>query len=425
MKILKVILIVCTSIGIVANNGNVHAQSWGHLDSDELFQLARQKAFNGNREESRAMLRHILRKSPGYHDVRILLGRTYAWDGKRDSARMELQIVLKESPQHEDALSAMTDVEMWDEQYQQALAVVQRGLQAYPSAENFLYKKASILYNLNSQDEALKTLEQLLSINPSHEQGSRLLKKIDDGRRKFTSGATYGIDLFSRTFDPAHYALAQIGRTNAWGTSIVRMNYAYRFAIHGLQGEIDLYPGLFKGVYAYLNYGYADSRLFPRHRVGAEIFTKLPRSFEASAGVRYLYYSEQTKVYIITGALGWYVRSYWLSLRPYFTPDKLLGNSFSASLTLRRYFEDRDNFIGCVVGMGFSPDERRIQSGAGLTDREIYVLKSQRGEILWSKTLWHHVTITLSLNVSRQELIFDEGAYVYITSLNAGLRKRF
>jgi YaiO family outer membrane protein len=387
--------------------------------------LARDQAINGNREQARVMLQYVLEKSPDYHDVRILLGRTYAWDGRRQEARKEFQKVLTKKQHHEDALNALIDVEMWDDQFAHALKLVELALKNYPNNEDFLFKRARILSNMKRDDEAMVTLNQLLNVNPTHEQGLALLKSLKTQCLKYTAGISYSLDAFSRTFDPAHYASAQIGRTNRWGTSILRFNYANRFETNGFQPEVDLYPKIVKGVYAYLNFGYSSTDLFPQYRGGAEIFSKLPKSLEASAGLRYLFFDTNTKVTIFTGSIGWYFKSYWISVRPYITPDKETRTSFSTNVFIRKYFSGTDDFLGLSAGIGFSPDEKRFQSGAGFTSDGIYTLKSQRLGLTWSKTLSHNFLITTSLDFQRQELIFDEGNYVVISSLGFGLKKRF
>jgi YaiO family outer membrane protein len=402
----------------------VHGQDWKALGADELFQRARETAFAGKREEARAMLLTILERSPDYADVRIFLARTYAWDGMRAQARKELQAVLAQSPQHEDAFNALVDVEMWDDQFAHGLTVVNTALSYYPNSEDLLYKKASILNSLSKPDEAEIVLNQLFTINPSHEKGISLLNDLRKARMKYTAGVSYDLDLFSRTFSPAHAVSAQLARANQWGSSIIRLNYAHRFSSNGIQPEIDLYPRIADGIYAYLNYGYSESDLFPQHRVGAELFTKLPASLEASAGIRYLYFGSTSKVTIYTGSLGWYYKSYWFSLRPYITPGEP-GTSFSTNLTVRRYFSDADNYIGITGGYGFSPDDRRIQSAAGLSPDGIYILKSQRLALAWQKTLRRNLILNTSLGAVHQELSFDQGKYVWITNIVAGIRKRF
>jgi tetratricopeptide (TPR) repeat protein len=92
------------------------------LTSDELFSLAREKAFAGQREEARGLCKTILVRSPSYSDARILLGRAFAWDGRWEEARAEFLRVLQEKPAYKDALLALLDAEIWDEKYERALA---------------------------------------------------------------------------------------------------------------------------------------------------------------------------------------------------------------------------------------------------------------------------------------------------------------
>ncbi len=412
--------IVCA---VMITTGLVHAQEWKKLDGDALFALAREKAFNGNREEARTMLLEILSRSPKYADVRILLARTYAWDGQRDQARKELQTVLNDEPIYEDAWNAAVDVEMWDEQYPQALTLVNQAMSHYPNQEDFLYKKARILVELKRPDEASKTVARLLAIDPSHTKGHALMAELKQAQMLYTAGISYSLDLFSRSYDPANYLAAQLAKTTRWGSAIVRLNYSSRFGTQGIQPEVDLYPKIANGVYAYINYGYSNSNLFPTHRIGGEIYSKLPKSFEASIGARYLDFNTST-VTMYTGSIGWYVKNYWISLRPYITPGPP-GTSVSSVITLRRYFQDGDNYLGLSAGLGFSPDDRRIQSSNGLSTDGIYVLQSQRFGINWQKTFPRNYQFVINFSLVHQELTFDQGNYVWISSSLVGLRKRF
>ena len=372
MKPANILFLISLLYGHLSNG-----QSWNELGADELFQKARTEAFDGDRSKAREMLRHILVESPDYSDVRILLGRTYAWDGERAKAIEEFSIVLKKNPKYKDGINAMVDVLMWDDQYSNALKIVNSGLKYYPNFEDFLYKKASILKSLDRLPEALEQVNQLLIVSPASERGITLRESIKTVQQRNTLGLRVSTDLFSQIFDPAFYSSLQIGRSNNWGSSIVRLNYSRRFETSGLQGEIDLYPNIVSGVYGYLNYGYSSTPLFPEHRFGAELFSKLPKSLEASLGLRHLRFSA-SNVTIYTGSLGWYYKSMWFSFRPFITPDKSAGTSFSYGLTTRRYFGDADNFIGLNGRIGYSPDIRNIQSANGLSTDQIYTLKSQR-----------------------------------------------
>jgi YaiO family outer membrane protein len=399
------------------------AQEWKSLTDDQLFEQAR-KTMSQERESGREMLRYLLEKNPRHHDARVLLGRTYAWDKNYAGARKELQRVINENPKHEDALLALMDVELWDQQYSEALTLMEFLNDKVRSSEDVQYKKALALSKTGHPDEAVNILNSILSSNPAHAQASDLLRQICSDKLKHTATLSYGTDLFNRTFDPAHYGSAQLSRLNKWGSAILKLNFAHRFDLNGFQPELDLYLRISGRIYAYLNYGYSDSKLFPDHRVGAEIFSRSGKRAEFSLGIRYLDFDE-SDVMIYTGSAGYYWGSYWLSLRSFIIPEDQVGTTVSATMALRRYFADRDNYLGISAGGGFSPDERRLQTTAGLTTYGIYILASQRAGLVWSKTMKNNFILVTNGDCTRQELIFDEGEYVFITSFAVALKKRF
>ncbi len=402
------------------------AQEWKSLGADELFNLAREEAFDGQRKEAREKLSFILESSPDYADVRILLGRTYAWDGQRKQAIAEFQTVLKNDPQYRDANNALIDVLMWDEQYENALAAVNQALEKHPNFDDFLYKKAVIQKNLEKLNEAITSTNYLLQQNPASERGKELLESLKVAKLRYAVNYRLGADYFDRNSNQySLYSSLQLNRRNNWGTSIARVNVARRFESNGLQGEIDLYPTIANGLYAYLNYGFSTSSLFPEHRFGAELHKSLPKSFEASIGLRHLYFSKSSKVTIYTGSIGWYYKSMWFSWRPFITPDKQAGTSFSCVGNVRRYFKSPDTFIGLIAGFGYSPDIRTIQSSDGFATDQIFTLRSQRAGVSFQKLLKYNLVGSVDLDVAHQELAYDLGNYMWIYSLVGNLTYRF
>lgn len=400
------------------------AQQWKETGSDELFHIARKEVFEGNRSDGQEKLRYLIETSPNYADIKIFLARTYSWDGAYDDARILLKDVLQRDPLNVEALDAFIDLEIWSENYSEALQQIQSALQSYPGNTTFLYKRARALCSVGKPQEALGALDLLLQIDPTNEKALSLRNSIKGANAKYTIATSAGIDFFSRTFEPAQYAAVQAGRKNKWGSAILRINHSHRFNKDGFQFETDLYPAIMKGVYAYLNYGFSRSSLFPEHRLGADLYTSLPKSLEASAGMRYMYFDSDTKVIIYTGSVGWYFKDFWISLRSFLTPDRESGTSVSGTLVIRRYFKNAENFLGVSMGMGFSPDIRTIQSNAGLSESEIYVLQSQRAGLTWQHGFSERWSIAVSLDVARQELSFDQNSYVLITSPFVTLRKK-
>jgi YaiO family outer membrane protein len=394
------------------------------LDADQLFLIAREKAFAGEREEARRLCKIIIDRSPSYLDAKILLARTYAWDGQWNESRALLKAILQEKPTYKDAIDALVDVELWDKDFARALEIANQGLSSYPRDEDLLLKKARALNNLGRDEEALLVLLKLEQMNPSRSEVVALRESISVNAMLNGVGVSYALDRFSEVYDAMNYVSVQLSRRMPYGSLFARLNCADRFNSQGLQVEADLYPRIGDGVYAYLNYGFSQSTLFPKHRFGAEIYTKLPSSFEGSVGLRHLFFDASSKVTIYTGTIGYYVGNYWLSFRPYFTP-RSAGISNSASLTMRRYIGDAETYVSLHAGAGFSADERLIQSSTGFAGQELFFLKSQTVGVGWQQSIGSTSLLLATLDVANQELSFNPGSYVTMYSLSIAFRTRF
>lgn len=398
------------------------AQEWAALPSDEIFALARKEAFAGERNAARQKLHHVLSANPDYADVRILLARTYAWDARYDSAEHHLKLVLLGQPKNQDALNALADTYIWSEAWENALQTANMALRHYPTFPDFLYKKALSLSETNQPTQAVNTLNELLVIDPTEKRAIELREKLAIAGLRWSTRVSGTLDLFSKNFDPAFTGFAQLSRTNNWGLATLRVNYASRFNLEGIQPEIDLYPTLGKKMYGYLNYGYSQSALFPEHRLGAEVFAGLPAHLEGSLGVRYLHFPNPVTMY--TGSIGWYYRKLWMSFRPFITPNKQVGTTTSAAFTLRRYFRSSNSYLQASGGFGFSP-EARLQSAAGLSADDIFVLGTQRIGLGFQSELSHRLFVGAMADFTRQETTLAQGDHLYITSLTGYFIYRF
>ena len=397
------------------------------MDVDDLFKIARNEAFNGSTEKARVYLKAILERKPNYNDVRTFLGRTYAWDGKRDEARNQLNQVLSQDPKNEEALVALIDVEYWDDNYTKSLELANHGLSFQGKSEDFLYRKARSEAKLKLEKEAAVTLQQLFVVNPSHKDGLGLQGTLKQGRIKNTLTINYARDSYSDVFDPATLVAYQYGRRTPIGSLLFRYNTAQRFDRKGKQFEVEMYPSIVKGVYGYVNYGHSETRLFPQNRLGLELYFKLPKSFEGSAGLRYLYFGGGSQVTLYTATLGKYIGNYWLSLRTFVTPGDA-GTSNSYLLLARRYFKDAENYLGIVAGFGFSPDFRNgIQSGEefSATSADVAVLRSQRLALDYQHTFGLHWLVSAMYNFAKQEYMFGINEYIIIQGPQLTLQYRF
>jgi len=376
------------------------------IDLDELFIKARTIASQGNRKEAREICRVILEKKPGYHDVRVFLGRLYSWDKEYDSARRELQQVIKEKSDYIDARSALIDVEYWSGNLRQALIYCNEGLKTYPDNEDFLLRKARILLKLEDYKAASVIIRQLLKIKPSNKEALQLLERIQYSTQQHKVSLSYRSDTFGRgesSYGPWHLFSFELSRKFKRGSIIGRVNHARRNFGSGVksgsQFEVDAYPKITKGIYAYLNAGYSSSFVFPKYRLGGEIYTNLPASFELSLGVRYLDFVSSS-VLIYTGNLGKYYKNYWFSFRPFIT-SKPSGFSFSGIFLIRRYFSDEDNYLTLLAGFGSSPTEI-------FYIEDIERLNSYKIELELQKMITRAFLIRFGIRFEREEFLMNQ-----------------
>jgi YaiO family outer membrane protein len=401
-----------------------NAQSpYEQLTGDELFTLARDKAFNKEHAASRNLLKLALQKTPENTDVRLFLARVYAWDGIMDSSRSELVVVLEALPNNLEALSFNIDLEIWDNKPEQALQVCNKTVRKFPSNEDLLLKKAQLLHRLKRDDEALVTLAILEDVNPSNSRIREMRESIraDYILQGITVHDTY--DNYSTIYQPSHLAYIQYNRSTFIGTVFARLNMRNQNNATGIQGEVDLYPRISNGVYAYLNYGFAGSSslLFPSHRIGAESFFKLPYAFEGSLGLRYLYFSSGNDVMMYTATIGYYYKDFWFSVRPFIIPSSI-SFSRSLSLTSRYYYDGRaDEFISARIGAGFSPDERNYDPA----NKNIYFLTAETYGLGWQQPIGIVSLLMVNVDYTNQELVNNRGTYVDLLTVAVGYRYKF
>lgn len=405
------------------------------LDADSLFMEARTLAFSGKREQARAICQTILSQKPDYHDVRILMARTYAWDRQYKEARDELKKVLEKKPSMHDAISANIDNEFWAGNYLDAVAESDKGLNYFPGDPDFLIKKARALEKLELYEEALEALDKV--VNPQEqvveggvtsgddpsvnrqpdETALAMIERIKLAMIKNAAGINYALDVFSEIYDPRHLVFAEAKRRTKIGTVIGRVAWASRFERTGWQYEVDAYPKITAGMYAYLNFGVSSSPLFPEYRIGAELHKKLKRGFEASLGVRYLAFTQRS-IAIYTGSIGKYYKDYWFSLRPFITP-KGNGVSNSFMLLVRRYLKNADNFLTLQLGTGFTPENNNNFSA------ETYLLHSQKAGLDYNCLFAKRFAFKTGFMLERQELSFRPGDYIFAYNYEIGLAYRF
>lgn len=328
------------------------------LTTDELFAEARaipkEKA---NYPKITNLLNQALTKSPNYIDVRMFLGRVYTWDDNLDSARFQFNQVLAVEPGNVEATVAIFDLEYWNDNYQRAYDHANLGLLQNPDASDLVLRKAKAMVALERTENAVSFLKDYVQRHSDDLQNQAYLSSLQKTNAKNQLDLGYEFVYFDKRFsDPWHYTSLGYTRNTGIGSISANLLYSNRFRTNGFAAELEAYPSITKGIYAYLGFGFSNSPTFYHYRGGLSLYYSLPRSFDAETGVRYLNFNpSETYIYVL--ALGKYISNYYINLKTYLTPGQ---NATSQSLTLsvKYFFSDRFNSLGFQVGTGVSPDDR-------------------------------------------------------------------
>ena len=331
------------------------------ISSDELLKQAKIAAFESKDYSlAKKYLFQALQQSPNYTDISIFLGRIYAWTNQYDSAVVFFESAIKLSPSYVESYIAYSDLLYWNNQNTEALSITNAGLSYQPESTDLLIRKAKILNQLRIFGEAQIIVQQLILKDKNNTTARLLANRIRENASKNRIGISYDYTGFDKQFnDPWHLLSIDYGRTTALGSVIGRINYANRFAEPGYQYEIEAYPRISKVFYSYVSGGYSEQvGVFPKWRSGFSLYANLPKSYEAELGFRYLKFSG-TPVWIYTGYIGKYYKSWLFGARTYVTPGTFIKKpSFSYSASARYYMASADDMIAANIGYGISPDDR-------------------------------------------------------------------
>lgn len=383
---------------------------------DNSFFQAREFAYEGQHQRARDTLHNILSEYPNYTDVRALLGKTYSWDGNYSEARRHFNRITSVERQHKDAWLSAIKNELYADNLGIALGLVNKALRYLPLDMELSATKQHILREIEISFPEPVPQEPVVVTEIEKEEEKKEEPKI----LRNELGIANSFDVFDIVYDPAITASMEYIRLTEAGKIIPRINYNHRFETHGIQYELDFYPKLSKRFYGYLNYGYSDASIFPDHRAGAELFGQLPGGLETSAGVRHLSFDSASAT-ILTASLGLYKGNYYFSLRPYYTLAQADSPALSGTLLMRKYLSNADNYLGLLLGMGYSTELKQLSSSNVLLAETMLFIESQQLRMEYQFGPREGTAIYKAhLGLLRQELIFEPGRYFWAVS--AGLR---
>lgn len=234
-------------------------------------------------------------------------------------------------------------------------------------------------------------------------------------------GAEYGLEAFDGVYAPMHLGTVYGGMRSSGGAYLMKISGGRRFRHNGFQAEVEAYPILGDGMYAYASYAYGETPVFPRHRLGVEVYRALPWKLEVSLGARIFSFQNEESVLLGTGSVSYYWRSFLFSIKP-FVGLNTSKTSLAGILTARYYLSDNEEFLTFRAGAGFTPDERWIQTAQGIPGVETTLLQSQSVGAAIQKIVLPKFMFLGRLDVTRQEVVFKPGAYVLDVSVGCGFR---
>lgn len=380
--------------------------SHNQFNPDSTFFRARQLAFDGKRDMSRDSLHKILNSFPDYLDAKLLIAKTLSWDKYYDLAREQFNEMTSVEKYNQELWLATIKNEIYAKKYHLVLGLANKALNYFPEDEAIKSLRKNAIRKIEGEHEIYEVLKR--------ENNSQAVKNAISIRTK--------IQAFDKHFQQFYSTTVEYQRNTKIGSVLPRLTYANRFDLGGAQFELDFYPRITKKLHGYFNYGFSNTIIFPKHRIGGEVYLQLPLAMETSLGLRYLSFEEQQAL-IFTGSYGLYTGNYYFSLRPYvsYAEDDL---GFSGSLVARKYLENAQNFLGLNVSYGINAENNQFFSGDRLLAESLVYLSSLNLNFSYQFTSKNvQGSFQTSLNLSRQEVPFLPNEFVH--SATIGLQYRF
>ncbi|CAM1351635.1 sulfatase-like hydrolase/transferase [Tenacibaculum ascidiaceicola] len=147
---------------------------------DEVFLIARSKAFDGDRAGARLLCDFILNNMPNHADARILKARTLSWDGEYKEAEKLLLNAVERHPFYDDTYVALLDLYWWSGQESKSIAVAKEAYVNEVKNPDISFKLAKAHQRLKQKNQALKIMDSLLTIYPDNKEYVELEKALKE-----------------------------------------------------------------------------------------------------------------------------------------------------------------------------------------------------------------------------------------------------
>ncbi len=188
-------------------------------------------------------------------------------------------------------------------------------------------------------------------------------KKIEEKKYRNLIGINQQQYYISDVKEVWDYSNVFYGRETPMGIVYGKITYTNRFTKQAVQGEIEAYPRLSKNVYLDLDIAYANKpELFPSQVYGAEAYITIDGAFDFSLGGKYNFVDNRHNFTFYTGSISKGINSNVLTFRPYYFVPGVGENSTLYTLNFRHIIRDPYYSVGCIFGLGTSPDLADLQN---------------------------------------------------------------
>ncbi len=383
----------------------------------EKYPTAYRLAHQGEHQAAQEMLTAMAATTPRNMEVLLLLAKVHSWTGKYDRARREFNRITSKERNNREIWIAAIKNELYAGKENTALGLANKALKYLPDDSEVMRLKTVSLTRIGKREYPNYSKQTTGKIRPKSKATNETIvqNRVVHERQELPNRLNLGntITVFDDR-DPMVFSnLSYRHLIPSLGSVIPRINYTNREGAGGIQYDLDFYPRFLKRFYAYLNYGYSNSEVYPNHKAGADIYVNLPKGIEFSGGGRYIKTNTQD-IIAVTNSAGYYTGNYYFSLRSYITPRPNGLTRFSANLLIRKYGKDAENFMGVTIGMGVSPGLRQFIVDNELLAETIFYTESQRIDFGYQFTGKKHDNgCRINVGVRRQEVAFESGNFFW------------
>lgn len=138
------------------------------LSLNEIFNVARENAFNDKREIARLLCNYILSTEPNYVDVILLKARTLGWERKYEDAEKSLLNALKRAPYYYDVYLASLDMYWWSSQNEKAIKIYEKAKKNKVDNDEIAFKMARAYESMGKIENAHKIIDSILKKQPKN-----------------------------------------------------------------------------------------------------------------------------------------------------------------------------------------------------------------------------------------------------------------